>query len=465
MMTSPSFGDSRSNDVSVGGGRRGGVARLGTPRTSRVRALARRLRELRPRVQAGWGSQLASECDGKGARRLVLGAGLPVRPDRRVYLRLVQGRRLLVRQLRGGRRRLGLGLGGRHGRIVRRSGRVRPGLDRDIRGGRADRARSRRRGHGSLGHFGGCVSGRGGSVRRIGRRLRGRRDLGARGRRRGQSGGSRLIGRSGGRGIARPRAIGDGRLGRLGIGSIGGRDRRRAGGGRSRGRGSLKGCIRRPLGLALCRVRRRSRASGWLAGHRRARRRRSGGGRLVERSRRNGDRVAGRRGGRSERRRRSGPRRQERQRVDVALSIRGHPNAEIHVRLCELDVAAGPDRPDGVSLRQGRAALDADRAEMEQRDGVAVLCLDRHGLATIRDRAREADRARGRRTYRRARLACDVDAPMLARGIGVAGAERECVQDRTVRRPGPGRGRGNEEERREDADDEDAHDDRLCCQS
>src|SRR5947199_439201 len=37
---------------------------------------------------------------------------------------------------------------------------------------------------------------------------------------------------------------------------------------------------------------------------------------------------------------------------------------------------------------------------VQERDGVAVLCLDRHGLATARNGAREADRAPRRRRHR-----------------------------------------------------------------
>jgi hypothetical protein len=339
MVTPHSVGDRRSDDVTVEGSRRGGVERLGTSRASCMRALTRRRGELRARVQASWGRQPASECEGERARRLVLVAGR---------------------------------------RFHRRIQRARPGL-----------GQPRRLEHrvGRIG-AGGCVDERGASVRRV-RRSR----LLAGGDRRG----SGRVGVGG---------VGDASIRRVRIRGIGGRQRRGCGAGRKLGRASLGSWIGRRLGLArlrrgiaLCRARLRSGGSGKLAGEERARLRHSGGPSFVERGRRDGDRIAEGRRGRDERRGQRGPRGQERQRIDVTLSIRRHANAEIHVRLRELDIAARPDRTDGIALEDGRAAVDADRPEMEERDGVAVLCLDRHGLATTRDRAREADRASSRREH------------------------------------------------------------------
>jgi hypothetical protein len=186
---------------------------------------------------------------------------------------------------------------------------------------------------------------------------------------------------------------------------------------------------------------------------------------LIERRCRNRDWIRGsRRGYIGSRDRFRSSRRQERQRVDVALRVGGHTDAELDIRLGELDLAARPDRADRVTLRDRGVAAHADRAEVQERDRVAVLCLDRHSLATTRNRAREADRASCRRRHRGPRVSCDVDAAVLPRRVRVA-PEREPAQDGTAGRPGPGRGRGNEEERRESAEHEDAHDHRLCCQS
>jgi hypothetical protein len=191
---------------------------------------------------------------------------------------------------------------------------------------------------------------------------------------------------------------------------------------------------------------------------------RSRGRDLVERRCRNRDWIRrSRRGHAGSRDRRGSSRRQERQRVDVALRVGSHADAEVDVRLGERDLAARPDRADRVTLEDRGVAAHADRAEVQERDRVAVLCLDRHGLATARDRAGEADRASCRCRHRGSRVSCNVDAAVLPRRVRVA-PEREPAQDGAAGRPGPGRGRGNEEERREDAEHEDAHDHRLCCQ-
>ena len=251
MVTPHSVGDRGSEGVTVDESRRGGVERLGTSRASCMRALTRGRCELRAHVQTSWARQPASECEGDRARRVVLVAG-------RRFRRRVQ------------RARAGLGA---PLRLEHRVGRI---------------------------EAGGCVGGRGASVRPVRR--------------------SPLLGGGGGRGIGchRDGGMSDGSIRRVRIGRTGGREGLRHGCGRRLGHGSLGGFVGRRLGLdrlrrgiALRRARRRSGGSGRLAGERRTRFRRCGGRSFVERGRRDGDRLAGRRRGRDEWQARRGARRQE----------------------------------------------------------------------------------------------------------------------------------------------------------
>jgi hypothetical protein len=69
-------------------------------------------------------------------------------------------------------------------------------------------------------------------------------------------------------------------------------------------------------------------------------------------------------------------RRQERQRVDVAVRVRRVADAEIDVRLCPDGLAARADRADDVALAEPRPNRDPDRAEVNQRDRPGVLGAD-----------------------------------------------------------------------------------------
>jgi hypothetical protein len=54
-----------------------------------------------------------------------------------------------------------------------------------------------------------------------------------------------------------------------------------------------------------------------------------------------------------------------------------------------LGVAGGPDGADGFTLGDIVVRTDLDRAQMEERDGVAVGCPNRHGLSVRRQPAGE----------------------------------------------------------------------------
>jgi len=117
-------------------------------------------------------------------------------------------------------------------------------------------------------------------------------------------------------------------------------------------------------------------------------------------------------------------------------------------------VLALPDLADDLALGQGGAARDCDSAELEQRDGVAVGRLDRHGAAAGGDRAGERHGSGGGRANRLADRSADVDAAMLA-GLVLVARERERPQDGPVGRPGPAGCDRDDDQGRDRSDDRD----------
>jgi hypothetical protein len=79
--------------------------------------------------------------------------------------------------------------------------------------------------------------------------------------------------------------------------------------------------------------------------------------------------------------RRRDARRQQGQRIDVALRIARHARPEIHVRLRQLDRAARPDTTHNRRFSHERAARHADRAEVDERGRVSKRRLDRNRLS------------------------------------------------------------------------------------
>jgi len=86
----------------------------------------------------------------------------------------------------------------------------------------------------------------------------------------------------------------------------------------------------------------------------------------------------------------------------------------VDVGLKHLGIAARTDRPDAVALRDRRALRHGDRAEVRQRDGVAVGGRDRDALAGRRHGAGERDDAGDRCEHLRVGRAAEIDAAMLA---------------------------------------------------
>ena len=169
-------------------------------------------------------------------------------------------------------------------------------------------------------------------------------------------------------------------------------------------------------------------------GRGRRRRRGRGWGRRRRRCHRDGLRLrAGRRG------RPAGggiaERRQEALRVDVAVGIGEQAQAEMHVRDRLLGQAARADHRDRLAFGHHHPPADERRAEMEQRDGVAVGGLNRDRETVGRDRAREGHGPCCGRQHLSTERPLDVDPAVLARGERKLRREHEPLQDGARDRP------------------------------
>ena len=404
-----------------------------------------RLRRRRGRGRAG-----IFRCARRRCRKLFGG-----HPCRRIFVVRRPGSRGCDRcgRRRGGRRRLG------HRRRGDRRGRRR--LDRRHRQlrdrcrhaevGRSrhgrDRLRDRRRVRRSLIRSR-CLRRRRGVGRRNGRRscLWCRRCSDAGLRRRRRNGFSRRID---------TRRVGRSFGGRGDSGSIPRRGRSR------RGRGfGRRGTGRRLRARIFRRRRLRGRSLGSGLGRCGWCGRVDGGGQR----RRDGRRLGGGNGRGRRRLRRGGrSRREEAQGVDVALRIGRDPDAEVDVRLLELGRAARAHATDGRAFGDDRALQHADRAEMDERDRVAVVGVDRDRLAAAGNRPGKRDgSARGSDDVCPGRVG-NVDSPMLAASVRVV-TKRERLEHRSVCRPGPRARTGRPHERnRKSEQHQQAHSVHLRC--
>jgi hypothetical protein len=109
---------------------------------------------------------------------------------------------------------------------------------------------------------------------------------------------------------------------------------------------------------------------------------------------------------------------------------------------------APPHRPDRRAFVDGRALLDADRAEVDERDGKAVRRLDGHPAAVCGERPGERHGSRGGRADRNAFRPGDVDAAVLTARVRV-GAQGERTEHGAVGGPCPGPGGRAEYQRSE----------------
>jgi hypothetical protein len=117
-----------------------------------------------------------------------------------------------------------------------------------------------------------------------------------------------------------------------------------------------------------------------------------------------------------------------------------------------LNLSARTDRPNDIAFCHRRAALNAHRVEMSQRYRVTVCGLNRHAFAANRHGSRKRDLAGHRGKDRCSNECTDVDAAMLARGVGVV-PHGELLQYRAFDGPGPRR-RGRHYYERQGAHDD-----------
>jgi hypothetical protein len=190
---------------------------------------------------------------------------------------------------------------------------------------------------------------------------------------------------------------------------------------------------------------------------------------------RKGRRRCGRSAGRSRRRclcdgwsrcrsrERSNRRRQEQQRIDVAVRILGAPDAEVDVWDVVLDLSGRTDRADDRPLTHGLAAPNARRAEMRQGHRVPVGRLDRRDFAAHWHGSGERDGAGRRRKDRLSGPSADVDSAVLARGVRIV-AEDKFLEYLAFDGPSPrSRGRHDYEGRGERDDQGSTHLLSPCC--
>jgi hypothetical protein len=182
------------------------------------------------------------------------------------------------------------------------------------------------------------------------------------------------------------------------------------------------------VGMGLRRNRRQRRDRGWL---RRARR--AVGWRWFGIGRRSG--------------------RKQRERIDVSLLVVGATDAEVHVGLVPSRLTARPDGRNRRSFHHRIALADEERAQVLQGHGVAVRRANRQGLPARGHRPGERHHAGRRGRHVGAKIARDVDPPVLPAGVGII-AENERPQDRSVRRPRPRLRRGRDETGRDDQEHE-----------
>ena len=140
---------------------------------------------------------------------------------------------------------------------------------------------------------------------------------------------------------------------------------------------------------------------------------------------------------RSRRRHGSRPGWKEPERVDVRVGVARAPDAEVDARDGVLGRPAPPHRPDRRAFVDGRALLDGDRAEVDERDRKAVRRLDGHAAAIRRERPGERHGSRGGCADRGPFGPGDVDATVLTARVRV-GAQGKRTEHCAVGGPCPG---------------------------
>jgi hypothetical protein len=156
------------------------------------------------------------------------------------------------------------------------------------------------------------------------------------------------------------------------------------------------------------------------------------------------------------------PRRQQAQRVDVAVLVGGDADAEMDVGLGVLRLGARPDRPDRVALGDHQALVDEQRAQLGVRHREAVRSPDRDHAPVAGHRPGERDHTRGGSPHRGVDRRPDVDAAVLPARIRV-GAVAEWPDDQAVDGPQPRSRRRRGYQGREHEDGDELYHPRCCC--
>jgi len=138
-------------------------------------------------------------------------------------------------------------------------------------------------------------------------------------------------------------------------------------------------------------------------------------------------------------------RREQAQRVEVAVRLGRHSDSEVDVRLGMLDLSARADGADALTLLDRGADPDAHGPEMDERDRVAVLGADRHAEPCMRHRAGECDHAACGCAHVGPREPPDVHAAVLPAQVRIVLGEK-ALEHRAVDGPAPRPGRRCEDE-------------------
>lgn len=144
-----------------------------------------------------------------------------------------------------------------------------------------------------------------------------------------------------------------------------------------------------------------------------------------------------------------GPRREQRERIQVAVRIGRQADTEMDIWLSPLGLAARPDGAHDIALFNRRSGAHTDRAEVDERDGVAVGGANRQTEPLVRQLARERDDAQSRRPDVAGHRRRHVDPTVLAAGIRVVLCD-ERAQHGAVHGPGPARRRWAQDEREQE---------------
>ena len=114
------------------------------------------------------------------------------------------------------------------------------------------------------------------------------------------------------------------------------------------------------------------------------------------------------------------------------------------------------DRADRLGLAHNSVLGNSDRAQPDERDGVAIRGSDRDRAPVPGYGTGERDRAGRGRAHVRAGIGGDIDAAVLPAGVGIV-AEREGADHLAVGRPSPAR-RGSGQDHRNQCRREREHD-------